>query len=289
MNKKHKNIDPQFKALANHADDVRLLLPEQILSRWHPDIHAADDSDAATINIYDIIGEDFWTGEGMTGKIVSSILRKNKGKAITVNINSPGGSFFEGLAIYNLLKEHDADVTVNVVGMAASAASVIAMAGKTIKVAEAGFLMIHNAWNCVCGNKSEMRDMADTLESFDDSMILLYAKKTGMAEKDIATMMDAETWISGTDAVEMGFATSTLDSDNIAESDDEQAKYSTSLKEVDIALAKAGHTRSQRRGLLKDLTSTPGATVKEETTPRAGNEKLFDAMVALNKTLSTTK
>lgn len=289
MDPKNKNQFDSLKSLTNNAGDVRLFLPEAIMARWQPDIHAADDSDTSTINIYDVVGEDYFTGSGMTGKVVSSILRKNKGKDITVNINSPGGLIFEGLTIYNLLKEHDGQINVNIVGVAASIASIIAMAGDNIKIAESAFLMIHNGWNCVCGNRNEMREMADTLEQFDKSMVAIYAKQSGLDAKKLAKMMDSETWISGPDAIEMGLATATLDSDNIEVEDDVSAKYSTSLKEVDIALAKSGHTRSQRRTILKDLTSTPGATIKEETTPRAGNEKLFNAMDGLNKILATTK
>lgn len=277
-----------FKKLReSDAQDVRFFLPESIMSKWKPEIHAADSDDESTINIYDIVGEDWWTGQGMTAKVVSSILRKNKGKEINVNINSPGGSFFEGLAIYNLLKEHDADVTVRIVGMAASAASVIAMAGTTIKIAEAGYLMIHNAWNCICGNKNDMRDMADVLSQFDQTMVNIYAKKTGMDKDELEDMCNAETWISGADAVEKGFATQFLDSDELDIEQGVEAKYNSSLKEADLALAKAGKSRSERRRILKDLTGTPGAAIQEDHTPCADDQKLKDALASFTSTLKT--
>lgn len=268
------------------AHDVRFYLPEDIMARWSPDIHAASDDDESTINIYDVVGEDWWPAQGMTAKVVAAVLRKNKGKEITVNINSPGGDFFEGLAIYNLLKEHDAPITVRVVGMAASAASVIAMAGTSIKIAEAGFFMIHNAWHVCVGNKHDMQERADTLAQFDESMAGIYTKKTGMDRDEIVDMMDAETWISGADAVDKGFATQFLDSDELEKPKDAGALYNASLKEVDVALAKAGKSRSQRRAILKDLTSTPGATVKETATPCAGNT-LTDALASFVQTLKT--
>lgn len=274
---------------ASTPADARFLLPESVKSRWNPDIQAANSDDAATINIYDVIGEDTWTGQGMTGKIVSGILRKNKGQDITVNINSGGGNFFEGLAIYNLLKEHDGEVTINVVGMAASAAGVIAMAGDNIKVAEAGFLMVHNAWNCVCGNKHVMREMADTLDTFDASMISLFSKKTGIDAKEITAMLDAETWIAGPDAVAQGFATGLLDSDAIEGGDKAEAKYSAALKEIDTAMAKGGKSRTERRALLKDLTAgTPSAAAsKEPITPSANHQNhVGEAFSALHNTLS---
>lgn len=282
-----KNKETLKRLRESAAQDVRFYLPESIMSRWHPDIQAANDDDDSTINVYDIVGEDWWTGQGMTAKIVSAVLRRNRGKEVTVNINSPGGDFFEGLAIYNLLKEHDAPITVRVVGMAASAASVIAMAGTTIKIAEAGFFMIHNAWHVCVGNKHDMHERGDVLAQFDDSMVGIYAKKTGKDRDEITDMMDAETWISGADAVKQGFASQFLDSDELDVDDDESAKFNSSLKEVEMALAKAGKSRSQRRHIIKDLTSTPGATVKKPATPCAGDSKLADALASFTQTLKT--
>lgn len=282
-----KNKETLKRLRESAAQDVRFYLPESIMSRWHPDIQAANDDDDSTINVYDIVGEDWWTGQGMTAKIVSAVLRRNRGKEVTVNINSPGGDFFEGLAIYNLLKEHDAPITVRVVGMAASAASVIAMAGTTIKIAEAGFFMIHNAWHVCVGNKHDMHERGDVLAQFDDSMVGIYAKKTGKDRDEITDMMDAETWISGADAVKQGFASQFLDSDELDVDDDESAKFNSSLKEVEMALAKAGKSRSQRRHIIKDLTSKPGATVNEPATPCAGDSKLADALASFTQTLKT--
>lgn len=264
---------------------VSLSMPDAIMARWQPEIHAASNDDDATINIYSVIGEDFWTGEGMTPKIVNGVLRKNKGRAITVNINSPGGSFFDGVAIYNLLREHDGEINVRIVGIAASAASVIALAGDTVQIAESGFFMIHNAWNFLAGNRHQMREMADTLEQFDESMVGVYTKHTGMADSEIVTMMDKETWISGKDAVDMGFATGLLDSDDVKVDKSGKASYNAALKAVDEAMAKAMVPRSERRRLIKNLTSTPGATDDdddpEEDTPSADeSDKTVNAMVA---------
>ncbi|NCP40670.1 MAG: Clp protease ClpP, partial [Rhodoferax sp.] len=115
------------------------------LKRWEPGIQAAIDGEAS-IGIYEQIGES-WDGSGMTAKRMSAILRGiGASRDITVNLNSPGGDFFEGVAIYNLLRQHQAKVTVNVMGLAASAASIIAMAGDDINMGEGSFLMIHNAW-----------------------------------------------------------------------------------------------------------------------------------------------
>lgn len=279
-----------LKNLQNNImeNDIRFLLPENIMSRYNPEIFASSDDqdDKATINMYDVIGHDYFSGGGVTEKMVSAVLRRNKGKNVTVNINSPGGDFFTGVAIYNMLKEHDGDVTIKIVGMAASAASVIAMAGTNIKIGKAAFLMIHNAWNLCIGNRNEMRDMAATLQEFDTAMQRVYSEVTGMEKSEIIKMMDNESWLGGEKAIELGFAKEYLDSDEIDVDDEEKSQYNSSLKLVDSALAKAGKTRSERREILKDLTSMPGATVKTAT-PGAGKEEnaLHDALLELNNRL----
>lgn len=249
-------------------------LPQSAVARWNPSIHAKDEENS--INIYSTIG-DYGDGTGMTAKIMSSILRKAEGD-VTINLNSAGGDFFEGVAIYNLLKEYDGNVNVKIVGLAASAASVIAMAGDDIKIAESGFLMIHNAWTLAMGNKEDMRGVADMLEKFDESMASVYSQATGIELKQIKKMMAAETWISGAESVEMGFASSLLDSDATYE---EKEKMPDSLKKVDSTLAKYGIPRSERRALLKDL-SKPSAA--EPTKPSASD--LSEALKGLLSTLT---
>lgn len=281
------NIKPPKNGMQG---DVRMFLDNDIQSRWNPEIRAAASDDAAVINILDVVGEDYWTGDGMTAKVVSSVLRKNKGQPITVNINSPGGDFFEGVAIYNLLKEHDGEIHVRIIGMAASAASVIAMAGTTIKIAESGFLMIHNSWHICIGNKHDMHERGDVLAQFDESMQGVYAKKTGMSIAKVTEMMDAESWIGGADAVDQGFATSLLDSDEIEDDgDDETNAYSASLKVVDVALAKSGKTRSERRAIIKDLSGTPCATDKDPDQSPCADQNVLDAMASLSKTITTKR
>lgn len=110
--------------------------------RWNPAIKASDENDN-TIGIYDPIGYDYWDDSGVTAKRISAALRSLDGADVVVNINSPGGDVFEGLAIYNLLREYKGHVTVRVLGVAASAASFIAMAADEIQIARAGFFMIH--------------------------------------------------------------------------------------------------------------------------------------------------
>ena len=122
-------------------------------------------NDANSISIYDSIGEN-WEGTGVTAKRISAALRAIGDKDVVVNINSPGGDFFEGVAI-SKLREHQGRVTVQVMGLAASAASVIAMAGDQILMGDGSFLMIHNAWAVAIGNRHDMADAAKLLEPFD--------------------------------------------------------------------------------------------------------------------------
>jgi ATP-dependent protease ClpP protease subunit len=251
------------------SSKFRFEAPPNALARWNPNIRAkAEDDGKESINIYSTVGE-YGDGTGMTAKIMSAILRRAGDSDIIVNINSAGGDFFEGIAQYNLLKQHKGKVTVRVLGLAASAASVVAMAGDDIEIADSAFIMIHNAWTIAIGNKGDMRDVADRLQQFDESMIALYAVATGNDEKKIKAMMDAETYISGADAVKDGFAHAIIGQDGIVIDDEDDMEYNASaVRELDVALAKSGMPRSKRRELIKEIRSTPSAATT--ATPNAG-------------------
>jgi len=189
---------------------------------------------------------------------------------VVVSINSPGGDFFEGIAIYNLLREHPYKITVKVVGLAASAASVIAMSGDEIQVAKTGFLMIHNAWVFAIGNRHDLREAATVLDEFDGVMADLYAESTGKKKKDIEKMMDAETWMGGQAAVDAGFASSLLPADEIVEDAGSDSTSNASLRKVESILAQQGLPRSERRELLRQITGgMPGAASR--AMPGAGS------------------
>lgn len=247
-----------------------------VLEKWRP--RAAEADEANTISVYDVIGVDWWTGEGVTAKRIAGVLRSIGKNPVTVNINSPGGDMFEGLAIYNLLREHPAKVTVRVMGLAASAASVIAMAGDEIEMGLGSFLMIHNSWGVVVGNQDDMRDAAATFAEFDAAMADIYAARTGGKAADIAQMMADETWLRAEAAIEAGFADATFDAPEY-ETADTGKKARAAL---DANLAKAGLPRSERRRLLKEAAVMPSAD--GTATPRAG----FDVDAAL-RLISTIK
>ena len=163
--------------------------------------------DTAEILIYEVIGEDFWTGGGVTAKGFSDELKAlGDVKTINLRINSPGGSVFDGVAIYNNLAQHPAKVNVYIDALAASIASIIAMAGDTITMAENAMMMIHNPWALVVGDSNDMRKEADLLDKIRDTLVTTYATRTGKKAEEITAMMDAETWFTAEEAKEAGFA-----------------------------------------------------------------------------------
>lgn len=260
---------------------LRSELMPSALNRWNPSVNAAaGDQGDNTISILDVIGEDFWTGEGVTSKRISGALRAIGKKDVVVTVNSPGGDYFEGLAIYNLLRDHPAKVTVKIVGIAASAASVIAMAGDEIQIARAGFLMIHNAWVVAAGDRNALRDVADWLQPFDAMAADIYAARTGMDTKDIAKMLDRETWIGGSDAVDQNFADDLLPADQIETkaSNSIDGKAMSAMRKIDTYLARLNVPRTERKELvmaLKGGTHDAAATGMQDAAVIAGVENLL--------------
>jgi ATP-dependent protease ClpP protease subunit len=199
---------------------------------------------------------------------VRGFLRRVGKGDVTVNINSGGGDFFTGLAIYNMLREHDGAVHTNVLGLAASAASLIAMASDELRVAKAGFIMIHNAWAIALGNRHDMRAVADMLEQFDGAMAGVYTDRSGVALGSVKSYMDAETFFNGENAVDIGLADALLEADEVEP--DEEPSTEAALRRIDLELARAGMPRSQRRDLINRMPGgTPGATSRHSGTPGA--------------------
>lgn len=245
---------PEGRPSASVRSDI---LP-RALDRWQRDVCAAvtDEDDDRSISVYDVIGYDYWSGEGVTVKRVGSALRRLGSGPVTVNINSPGGDMFEGLGIYNLLREHKGEVTIKVLGLAASAASVIAMAGDKVQVARAGFLMIHNAWVIAAGNRNDLREIADWLEPFDASMADIYAARTGLEATAVAKLLDAESWIGGSAAVEQGFADELLPSDQVGKG---EAKTSAAaVRRIEAALRASGMPKTEALRLISEFKSSLG-------------------------------
>lgn len=224
-----------------------------VINRWNPDVKHAGDESEASISILDPIGAD-WFGEGVTVKRIAAALRSIGERDVTVYVNSPGGDYFEGLAIYNALREHKGAIHVKILGLAASAASVIAMAGDTVQIARAGFLMIHNAWVIAAGDRHAMREVADWLEPFDAAAVDIYAARSGLDRKDLAAMLDRETWLGGQAAIDQGFADELLPADQVDASARQEAGRSLRAeKKFEILAARAGLSRSEGREILAGL------------------------------------
>lgn len=269
--------------------DVQAFTKPQVFDKWSEDaagIRALERGDNV-ITMFDTIGEDWWTGGGVTAKKVASQLRAIAGP-VEVQINSPGGDMFEGIAIYNVLREHPHDVTVKVMGMAASAASIIAMAGDTVEIGAASFLMIHNCWVLAMGNRHDMRETAEFLEPFDAAMVDVYAARSGQKVEDIAKWMDAETFMSGSQAIERGFADALLAADKITTDEKAQAsdRQVNELRAMELQLVSAGLTRTQARDRINKIKGTPGAALDADTTPGAGDPELTGALASLLKSIS---
>lgn len=178
----------------------------------------ARSKDNAEIYLYGIIGTD-WFGDGVSAKQFADDLKSlGSVKTIDLRINSEGGSVFDGKAMYSLLNEHSAKIVVHIDGLAASAASFVAMAGDEIEIAEGGFVMIHNAYMVAIGDAREMRRSADMLETVNNTIIDVYAARTKSDRKTIAKMMDDETWMTGAEAVKNGFADKMVENLKVAAS-----------------------------------------------------------------------
>lgn len=272
---------PALKNLAGQAD-----LSVKALELWNTGIRAADTSDN-TISIYEPIGYDWWTGEGVTAKRISGALRAiGADKDVIVNINSPGGDVWEGLAIYNLLRQHKGQVTVRVLGIAASAASFIAMAADRIEIARAGFFMIHNAWTVTGGNRNDFTEMADFLGQIDGTIADIYAIRTGNDLAEMSNQMDAETWINGTTAVDQGFADGLLEVDAVDESASNFLPHQIAAKQMDALLAKQGVSVAQRRSMISALQSAPPPE-KKVIVDNGSDSELDPAM--LNELLANSR
>lgn len=256
-----------------HADarlkTVAFDMRTDAVERWTPGVRAAT-SDDSSISVYDTIGES-WDGSGVTAKRIAAALRSIGENPVTVNINSPGGDFFEGVAIYNLLREHPAKVTVRVLGLAASAASVIAMAGDEILMGDGAFFMVHNAWAVAVGNQHDMRAAAALLAPFDDAMAGLYAKRAGTDKAHVAELMDAETWLGAEASIDEGFASGMVDSAEIKNTASASAANKP-LALIESIMAKAGCTRGARRDLLKSMFAAMPSAGDNSPMPSAGGE-----------------
>jgi ATP-dependent protease ClpP protease subunit len=195
--------------------------------------------------VYEDIGIDWWTGGGITAKTVKQeIDSAGPFNKIAVRINSPGGDAFEGIAIFNVIRAQGKPVEVFVDGIAASAASIIAMAGDTRVMGSGSMLMIHNAWGTCVGYAQDMRKMGDVLDKVSSSVAETYVQRAGLTAEKAKELMDAESWLGASEALELGLAT------GITEPEPEESESA-------LALARSFKA-------LKRLKSVPAVLQSEE-------------------------
>ena len=178
-------------------------------------IRAQSDTQAEII-LYGPIGGGGWFSDGITATQFSKELQKldKKTKEITVRINSPGGDVFDGIAIYNRLKQHPAKVKCIVDGLAASIASIIALGGDEVIMGEGALYMVHLPWSFAQGNRNDFENTIQRLMDVEEQMIGIYAKRTKLSRAEIRSMLEKETWLSAQEAKDQGFV-DTIEGDSL--------------------------------------------------------------------------
>lgn len=175
------------------------------LKPGHVRVNADPKAREAELMIYGDIGGG-WFDEGITAKGITDQIDALDVDTLNVRINSGGGLVFEGIAIYNAIVRHPANVVIHIDGIAASIASVIAMAGDEIRIAEGAHIMIHKPWSFAMGDAEAMRKEADILDKLEAGIVDIYAARTSSKRSDLETWVGAETWFLGQEAVDAGFA-----------------------------------------------------------------------------------
>ena len=209
-----------------------------------------------TLFLNGTIAEESWFDDEITPQLFKDELMSGSGD-ITVWINSPGGDCVAAAQIYNMLMDYKGDVTVKIDGIAASAASVIAMAGTKVLVSPVSMLMIHNPMTAAFGNSEEMQRAIEMLGSVKDSIINAYEIKTGLSRAKLSRLMDAETWMDANKAVELGFA------DGIMSRTDETEDMVAPT--VSMLYSKANVVNSLMEKIAAKCAIAPKPTVPERT------------------------
>ena len=233
---------------------------------WYAFKNAPDKNGEVELSLYDEIGSF-----GIGAKEFIAELKEHKDQHIHLRINSPGGEIVEGSAIYNALTRHKGGLTVHIDALAASMASVIAMSGDPVYMADNALLMIHNPWTLAAGEAKDLRKQADLLDTMKSNLIRAYQKKSGMDEKAIAKLMDEETWLDAVEAVALGFVDAIEDGIPAA----------ASAKEMRARFDNFAKAKMQNTDISEAEVSAPAADPVVEETPVAAEtvEAVADAPV----------
>lgn len=186
-----------------------------------------DEGEVRTLRIEGQIADETWFGDEVTPQLFKNDLLAGTGD-ITLWINSPGGDVFAAAQIYNMLMDYQGDVHVIIDGLAASAASVIAMSGTTVSMSPVAMMMIHNPWTFAQGEAKDMAKVIEMLGEIKESIINAYELRTGLSRTKISHLMDSESWFNAKKAVELGFADKVLFEKEETPEQDHQNSYTFS-------------------------------------------------------------
>jgi ATP-dependent Clp protease, protease subunit len=231
-------------------------------------LRVAQTETEAEILLYDEIS--MW---GITAEAFKRELDAITAPKISVRINSPGGDVFDGIAIYNALREHPSAVTTHIDGVAASSASVVALAGEQVLMAENAFYMIHNPWAFVIGNSDDLRKEADVLDKVSGSLLMAYQQKTGKTADELRALMTDETWYTAAEAAEAGFVDEVVSAESKSEALAEAASFDLSIfANVPDGLAEAEQSDPTIRDLERALRDAGLSQIAAKQYIAAGRE-----------------
>jgi ATP-dependent Clp endopeptidase proteolytic subunit ClpP len=249
--------------MRDYRNRVKALRPND--REWYRIVNKKND-DVAYIQIYDRIGYDPWWDEGVSAAEFVKELREIKASTIDLHINSPGGEVYEGIAIYNALRDHSARIIATVDAVAASAASFVAMAGDEVVMNRHSEMMVHEPWVLCIGTAADMRETADRLDKFCENTAAIYAARAGGTVESWRQAMAEETWYSAEEAVEAGLA------DRVVE--DEARETQEAKNRFDLRVfAHAGRAHApapKMRATSRELTRDNVPADKEVAKPEDG-------------------
>ena len=235
----------------------------------------ADEGSERVLELYGTIAETSWFDDDVTPKMFHDELFAGKGP-VTVWLNSPGGDCIAASQIYTMLMDYQDDVTIKIDGIAASAASVIAMAGTKVLMAPTALMMIHNPMTMAYGNQADMEKTIEMLDEVKESIMNAYEIKTSLSRAKLSHLMDSETWMNANKAIELGFADDIL-KDSKKDAADIPA-YAFSGKETETRLMNklTAHYKPKEKGMTPaQAAAIP--SVKDETPAQAG--KTYDELM----------
>lgn len=227
---------------------------------WSNSTDENETNHTRVLSINGPIAEDSWFDDDVTPALFKDELNAGDGD-ITVWINSPGGDCVAATQIYNMLVDYSGNVTVKIDGMAASAASVIAMSGDKVLMSPVSMLMIHNPATIAMGDHNEMQKAIDMLSEVKESIMNAYAIKTGLSRAKLSHLMESETWMNANKAVELGFADGVLERESNTPNNSAAMEFSRKL--TNTALMNKLNAKYSIPAKAPSDTGTPVADIKE--------------------------